>query len=287
MVRRRRAQRRLQLRRPPRRGRQRRQGGHPLRRRARRRHPRHHVRRPARARCSRRRTRCRTSASARATRVAIYLPMIPEAAVAMLACARIGAPHSVVFGGFSAEALLHADQRRRGARSSSPPTAATGAGRAVGAQAGGRRGPRRRARRRSSTCSSSSAPGRTPSGTSRDVWWHEALDAGQPTPMRRRAWRRSTRSSSSTRRARPGSRRASSTPPAATSRRPPTRTAVVHDVHPETDVYWCTADIGWVTGHSLHRLRTAGQRRDAGDVRGHARTPRTRAAGGRSSRSTR
>ena len=35
-------------------------------------------------------------------RVNIYLPMIPEAAVAMLACARIGAPHSVVFGGFSA-----------------------------------------------------------------------------------------------------------------------------------------------------------------------------------------
>ena len=39
-------------------------------------------------------------------RVAIYMPMIPEAVVAMLACARIGAPHSVVFGGFSAEALL-------------------------------------------------------------------------------------------------------------------------------------------------------------------------------------
>ena len=37
--------------------------------------------------------------------VAIYLPMIPEAAIAMLACARIGAPHSVVFGGFSSEAL--------------------------------------------------------------------------------------------------------------------------------------------------------------------------------------
>src|SRR5690606_16289735 len=37
--------------------------------------------------------------------VAIYLPMIPEAVVAMLACARLGAPHSVVFGGFSAEAL--------------------------------------------------------------------------------------------------------------------------------------------------------------------------------------
>ena len=37
--------------------------------------------------------------------VAIYLPMIPEAAIAMLACARIGAPHTIVFGGFSAEAL--------------------------------------------------------------------------------------------------------------------------------------------------------------------------------------
>ncbi|MGC5402165.1 AMP-binding protein, partial [Streptomyces sp. DT20] len=38
-------------------------------------------------------------------RVAVYLPMIPEAAVAMLACARIGAAHSVVFGGFSADAI--------------------------------------------------------------------------------------------------------------------------------------------------------------------------------------
>ena len=38
-------------------------------------------------------------------RVAIYLPMIPEAVVAMLACARIGAPHTVIFGGFSADAL--------------------------------------------------------------------------------------------------------------------------------------------------------------------------------------
>jgi acetyl-CoA synthetase len=42
---------------------------------------------------------------ARGDRVAIYLPMIPEAAIAMLACARSGAAHSVVFGGFSAESL--------------------------------------------------------------------------------------------------------------------------------------------------------------------------------------
>src|ERR1019366_6011572 len=41
----------------------------------------------------------------RGHRVAIYLPMIPEAVISMLACARIGAPHSVVFGGFSSDAL--------------------------------------------------------------------------------------------------------------------------------------------------------------------------------------
>ena len=47
-------------------------------------------------------------------RVAIYLPMIPEAVVAMLACARIGAPHTVVFGGFSADALSTRIHRLRG-----------------------------------------------------------------------------------------------------------------------------------------------------------------------------
>ncbi|GIF13784.1 AMP-binding enzyme [Actinoplanes teichomyceticus] len=60
--------------------------------------------------------------------VAIYLPMIPEAVVAMLACARIGAPHTVVFGGFSADAL-----RSRivdfDAKVGSPRTAVTGAAR--------------------------------------------------------------------------------------------------------------------------------------------------------------
>ena len=52
-----------------------------------------------------------------------------------------------------------------------------------------------------------------------------------------------------------------------------TQTAYTHyavfDLKPDTDVYWCTADIGWVTGHSLHRLRPALQRRHPGHVRGH------------------
>ena len=78
--------------------------------------------------------------------VGIYLPMIPEVAVAMLACARIGAPHNVVFGGFSpgrgqgADGVLRgqgADHRRRGPAQ----------GQGGRDQAGRRRVPRRRARR--------------------------------------------------------------------------------------------------------------------------------------------
>jgi acetyl-CoA synthetase len=49
----------------------------------------------------------------RGDRVTIYLPMIPEAAYAMLACARLGAVHSVVFGGFSPDSLAAASRMRR------------------------------------------------------------------------------------------------------------------------------------------------------------------------------
>ena len=81
---------------------------------------------------------------AKGDRVAIYMPLIPEAAIAMLACARIGAPHTVVFGGFSAESLrdrIH----DAGRRSSSLQTAATGAARRA-AEARRRRGARGAAR---------------------------------------------------------------------------------------------------------------------------------------------
>ena len=60
-------------------------------------------------------------------RVTIYLPMIPEAAYAMLACARIGAIHSVIFGGFSPELASPAASRTATPRSSSPPTRACAA----------------------------------------------------------------------------------------------------------------------------------------------------------------
>ncbi len=62
----------------------------------------------------------------------------------------------------------------------------------------------------------------------------------------------------------------------------------IFDYH-DGDIYWCTADIGWVTGHTLHRLRPAGERRHQRHVRGRADLPRRRAllaGGATSTRST-
>ncbi len=145
--------------------------------------------------------------------VGIYLPMIPEVVVAMLACARIGAPHNVVFGGFSAEAVRErmefseakvADHRRR---------------RRAQGQDGAGEGPRRRGRwatcrrsRRSSSCAARARRvrcGRAATSTT-------TRSSRRPTPTARPSrWTPSTRCTSSTPPARRPSRRASCTPPAA------------------------------------------------------------------------
>ena len=117
-------------------------------------------------------------------RVAIYMPMIPELAIAMLACARIGAPHTVVFGGFSAEALrdrindagaklvITADGGwRRGAAFRSRPPSTRRWRRAPSVDARGRRAPHRRADR--------------DARAGRDVWWHDA-DARSATRLQAR-----------------------------------------------------------------------------------------------------
>ena len=75
-----------------------------------------HLRRPARATSSASPTRCAGLGVKKGDVVGIYLPMIPEVVVAMLACARIGAPHNVVFGGFSAEAVRERMEFSRGQR---------------------------------------------------------------------------------------------------------------------------------------------------------------------------
>ena len=60
----------------------------------------------------------------------------------------------------------------------------------------------------------------------------------------------------------------------------------VFDLHPDTDVYWCAADIGWVTGHSYIVYGPAHQRRHLGHVRGHARHARPATASGTSPSAT-
>jgi acetyl-CoA synthetase len=179
-------------------------------------------------------------------RVTIYMPMVPEAAVAMLACARIGAVHSVVFGGFSADAVA---DRNNDAASKLIITADGGwrRGKAVPLKA-----------------NVDAALDKSPTVTQcivlkrcgnevamkpgRDVWWHDAV-AGQSDDC-------------------PASELDSEHPlfilyTSGSTGKPK---GVLHttggyllgasqthrwvfDIKPD-DIYWCTADVGWVTGHS-------------------------------------
>lgn len=180
-------------------------------------------------------------------RVAIYLPMIPEAVVAMLACARIGAPHSVVFGGFSADALrtriadaeaklvITADgQFRRGKAAPLKP--------AVDEAVSG-----------DTTVEKVLVVRRTEAEVAwddeRDVWWHDVV--GSASDQHEAVAHDSEHplfilyTSGTT-----GKPKGIFHTTGGYLTQAAYTNSVVHDVHPESDVYWCTADIGWVTGHS-------------------------------------
>ena len=147
--------------------------------------------------------------------VTIYLPMIPEAAVSMLACARIGAAHSIVFGGFSpdalagrivdcgAKAVITADEGLRGGRKVPLKANVDKALEADGTDVV------------ETVLVVKRTGGEINWTDGRDVWYHDVVP-GQEPECRPRRWTQKTPCSSSTRRARPASRRACSIRPAAT-----------------------------------------------------------------------
>jgi len=183
----------------------------------------------------------------RGDRVAIYMPMILELPIAMLACARIGVPHTVVFGGFSAEALR---DRINDAEAKLVITADGGYRRG---EPSGLKSNVDLALEGTSTIEHVLVARRTGQDTTmvkkRDVWWHDAVDGQSdncpPEQMESEDLLYLLYTSGTT--AKPK--------------------GIVHstagyllgvswthrhvfDLRPDEDIYWCAADIGWVTGHS-------------------------------------
>ena len=182
----------------------------------------------------------------RGDRVSIYMPMIPEAAVAMLACARIGAVHSVVFGGFSPEALrdriLDSDCRVVITADEGP-------------RGGGNVPLKENVEKALSGCPKVHTTivvqrtGNKVSGnTERDLWYHEAMQEASadcpPEEMDAEEPLFILYTSGSTGKPKGVLH---------TTGGYQLYTAITHkyvfDYH-DGDIYWCTADVGWVTGHS-------------------------------------
>lgn len=179
-------------------------------------------------------------------RVAIYMPMIPEAAVAMLACTRIGAIHSIVFGGFSPQALrdrieasecqvvITADEGLRGGK---PVPLKENVEKAIaGIDA-------------VHTVMTVKRTGNPVSWTEpRDVWYHDAIGAASsecdPEPMDAEDPLFILYTSGST-----GKPKGVLHTTGGYLLQAAMTHRYIFDYH-DDDIYWCTADVGWVTGHS-------------------------------------
>jgi len=180
-------------------------------------------------------------------KVAIYMPMIPETVVTMLACARLGAPHTVIFGGFSSDALrgriLDCDART-----------------VITADGGYRRGTASALKPAVDEALEECPAVRhvlvvrrtgqeVPFTEGRDVWWHDLVESQSPVhePEMFDAEHPLYIMYTSGTTAKPKGILHTSggylTHVAATHR-------LIFDIKPERDVYWTAADIGWVTGHS-------------------------------------
>lgn len=179
-------------------------------------------------------------------RIAIYMPMIPEAAIAMLAIARLGAMHSVVFGGFSADALL---SRIQDADATLVITADGGYRKGAAFGLKGAVDEALKGKTNVKNVLVVKRTGQEVNWSEKDIWWHEIVDKQTE----------------------------NHTPEffdsenglfilytSGTTAKPKgiyhttggylTQAAFTHhavfDLKPATDVYWCTADVGWITGHS-------------------------------------
>jgi acetyl-CoA synthetase len=179
--------------------------------------------------------------------VGIYLPMIPEVVVAMLACARIGAPHNVVFGGFSPEAV----RERMEFSEAKALITVDGASRkgtiaaikqSVDVVMGDLDSLEHIIVVASKGTECEMRPGR-------DVWYHEIMDAAdakhpaQPMDAEDPLYILYTSGSTAKPKGILHTSGGYLTGVSATHR-------YIFDLHPEEDVYWCAADVGWVTGHS-------------------------------------
>ena len=176
------------------------------------------------------------------------MPLVPEAVVAMQACARIGAIHSVVFGGFSA---LSMRDRIEDAEARFVITADGGyrGGKVVELKAATDKALSEGAASIEKVIVLKHTGLDVPMHAGRDLWWHELI-AGQSDAVRARPGSMpSIRCSCSTPPAPPASPRASSTPRAGYLLGAKLTSKWVFDLKSE-DVFWCTADVGWITGHS-------------------------------------